>query len=609
MNYVFSTFIILPLISFFVLQLFANRQEKVIARITQFACIGSLISSIAVLILWLSGNIGSGVHQLVTLYSTEGFTFTLSFYVDPVTIVFGITGAMIFFIVARFSIFYMHRDEGYRRFFSTLLLFAAGYNLIIYSGNFETLFMGWEIIGLSSFLLIAFYRNRYLPVKNAFKVLFIYRISDISLLTAMWLMHHLMHRNISFTELGGAGQGTMAIIVAALIMVAAMAKSAQMPFSSWLPRAMEGPTSSSAIFYGSLSVHIGVFLLLRTYPLWQDMEIIKAAVIVTGGITALAATAVARTQPTAKTLIAYSSIAQIGLMFIEVALGWHVLALVHFAGNAFLRTYQLLVSPSILHYLVHRQYFHSRLVKGSAPGKWKNSLYTLGIKEWSTDRWLRQVLWSPFKIMGRNLHFLESSGGKIMAFLPAVVVVYFLGVGPVEMAGSIVPVACMAIALVLVLYSFASRKSAATAWGYLVFAHFFILGGIMANGERIDPMQVLLYSAGIVPAAVLGFYCLRRTYKADRDINLNIYHGYVYEQKRTALLFLLSAVGLLGFPITTAFIGVDVLFTHIRADQVVMVTLAALSFLFLELAAIRIYCRIYLGIPKNAHVPLAYRST
>ena len=131
----------------------------------------------------------------------------------------------------------------------------------------------------------------------------------------------------------------------------------------------------------------------------------------------------------------------------------------------------------------------------------------------------------------------------------------------------------------------------------------------MANGERIDPMQVLLYSAGIVPAAVLGFYCLRRTYKADRDINLNIYHGYVYEQKRTALLFLLSAVGLLGFPITTAFIGVDVLFTHIRADQVVMVTLAALSFLFLELAAIRIYCRIYLGIPKNAHVPLAYRST
>ena len=111
-------------------------------------------------------------------------------------------------------------------------------------------------------------------------------------------------------------------------------------------------------FYGSLSVHIGVFLLLRTYPFWEDMLWAKIAIIVIGALTGIIATLIARVQPTVKTQIAYSSAAQIGIMFIEVALGFHILALVHFAGNAFLRTYQLLVSPSVLNYLVHHQYFH-----------------------------------------------------------------------------------------------------------------------------------------------------------------------------------------------------------------------------------------------------------
>ena len=150
----------------------------------------------------------------------------------------------------------------------------------------------------------------------------------------------------------------MAAFIVIMIVLAAMIKSAQLPFTSWLPRAMEGPTSSSAIFYGSLSVHIGVFLLLRTWPFWQDMLWVKIVIIAIGALTGIIATLIARVQPTVKTQIAYSSAAQIGIIFIEVAFGFHILALVHFAGNAFLRTYQLLVSPSVLNYLVHHQYFH-----------------------------------------------------------------------------------------------------------------------------------------------------------------------------------------------------------------------------------------------------------
>jgi NADH-quinone oxidoreductase subunit L len=100
--------------------------------------------------------------------------------------------------VAIFSRYYLHREEGFKRFFNTMLLFYAGYNIIIFSGNFETLFIGWEFLGISSFLLIAFYRDRYLPVKNGLKVISVYRLSDICLLLAMWLSHHLWHSNIPF---------------------------------------------------------------------------------------------------------------------------------------------------------------------------------------------------------------------------------------------------------------------------------------------------------------------------------------------------------------------------------------------------------------------------
>lgn len=128
---------------------------------------------------------------------------------------------------------------------------------------------------------------------------------------------------------------TLGILISIMLLIAAAAKSAQLPFSSWLPRAMEGPTTSSAIFYGSLSVHIGVFVLLRTYPFWENIAIIKIGVVLIGLFTSIIATSIALVQSSVKTQIAYSSIAQIGIMFIEVALGFHNLALLHFAGNAF----------------------------------------------------------------------------------------------------------------------------------------------------------------------------------------------------------------------------------------------------------------------------------
>jgi NADH-quinone oxidoreductase subunit L len=177
----------------------------------------------------------------------------------------------------------MHRDEGYKRFFNTLLFFYLGYNFVIFSGNFETLFIGWEILGITSFLLISFYRDRYLPVKNGLKVISLYRLGDVCLIVAMWMAHHIFHKNITFHELQTVGFLTDLLLehptyiqtMCLLIVVAVSIKSAQLPFSSWLARAMEGPTVSSAIFYGSLVCSSWNFLLIRSSPLWESNMIIK----------------------------------------------------------------------------------------------------------------------------------------------------------------------------------------------------------------------------------------------------------------------------------------------------------------------------------------------
>ena len=618
MNQLLPLFIVLPFIAFILNLFFANKKEKVIAAIAEIGTSLYILSAISFAIMWFINGYTPINQKLITLYKTDGFEFVLNFYYDHITAVYSVVGAFLFFFVARFSRYYMHRDEGFKRFFNTFLFFLLGFNLIIFSGNFETLFIGWEVIGLSSFLLIAFYRNRYLPVKNAYKVLSIYRLSDIALILAMWMLHHLTHQNISFTQLTKASatavehQHTgMALFIALMFVLAAVAKSAQFPFTTWLPRAMEGPTSSSAIFYGSLSVHIGVFVLLRTYPFWQDILLVKIIIICVGAITAIVSSLIARVQPTVKTQIAYASAAQIGIIFIEVAVGLHWLALIHFAGNAFLRTYQLLVSPSVLNYLVHHQYFHQTANTSTADNKLKNSIYTLSIKEWNMDSILHNYLWMPFKWIGRQVGFFENIIGRVIIIVLGLLAIAATFLYPIifESINIYLPIAFMLAALLIILCSFSSRKSSRVAWGNLWIAHVFIICAIVKNTGVLNWQQVAMYASGVTVASIVGSICLYKIKKIDSDISLNNYHGYVYEQKNTAFIFLLSALGLLGFPITAAFIGIDVFFTHIGANQYALIALLALSFLFIELAAIRIYLRIFLGLHKKLDHPVAFRSS
>ena len=359
-------FILLPFLGFVFSLFIPAKMENAVSRTVLLTVGLHLILSWVFLTIWLLNNHPILEKSEIILFKTRDYQFLISFYFDKISAVYLFVGSALTFLVTQYCRWYLHREEGYKRFFNVILFFYIGYNLIIFSGNFETLFVGWEILGFSSFLLIGFYRHRYLPVKNALKVFTVFRIADMSLLIAMWMSHAFWHKNVNFSELTNKqfiiehleNHPVLGVLMSLMILLAAAVKSGQLPFSSWVPRAMEGPTPSSAIFYGSLSVHLGAFLLLRTFPFWEHLNSIVITVVTLGLFTSIIATGIARVQSSVKTQIAYSSIAQIGLIFIEIALGFHILALIHFAGNAFLRTYQLLVSPSVVSYMIREQFYN-----------------------------------------------------------------------------------------------------------------------------------------------------------------------------------------------------------------------------------------------------------
>jgi NADH-quinone oxidoreductase subunit L len=622
MSHLLQLFIIVPIIGFFISLLVPKKQEKTLSNLV-LATVGvHLLGTFGFIIYWAINQFPTLDIKHIVLYKSADFEFFIDFYFDKITAVYALVGSILIFLVAVFSRFYMHRDEGFKRFFNTLLFFFIGYNMVVFSGNFETLFVGWEILGLTSFLLIAFYRDRYLPVKNAYKVISFFRLSDICLILAMWMGHHLWHKNITFFELNYPDlvqeqlhiHTSSSFFVALMIVIAAAIKSAQMPFSTWLPRAMEGPTTSSAVFYGSLSVHIGVFLLLRTSALWENNVFIQILIIAIGLCTSVIATTIARVQPTVKTQIAYASITQIGLMFIEIGLGFHTLALVHFAGNAFLRTYQLLVSPSVLSYLTHDMFFNFKPQKavfdGSFLNKIRNSLYMLGIKEWHFDGFLRRVLWSPFKWVGTKLGFMRNNISLVLSgLLLAVGIAALLTESEIPADfHAYITLFFSVLALFLILKAFTERGDARRAWMMLQFSQFFIAVSVLFN-EHFEWLEIGLYLSGSIVAAAVGYYALNKIKAIDGNIDLDQYHGYSYEQPRWGFIFLLSGLGVLGFPITPTFIGIDLMFTHIHANQITLIIVMALNFLFLELSILRIYSRVFLGQHKKVYHPIAYKSS
>ncbi len=612
----------IPLLGFVLTFFIPKTKEYTIATIVKLVTGTNFIVSLLFFISWLLTGAKTVRLKQLSVLKSGTYNFYLDFMADRLSMVYLLFGTLLLFLIAIFSQRYLHREEGYKRFFSVFQFFAFGYLLILFSGNFETMFIGWEILGISSFLLIAFYRTRYLPVKNAVKVFSIYRIGDVGLILAMWLSHHLWGHNIAFSELTNVkslhdtliNHSTDAFLIGGFILLTASVKSALFPFSSWLPRAMEGPTPSSAIFYGSLSVHIGAFLLIRTTPYWEDQVSVRIMIATIGLITLILSNFSARVQSSIKSQIGYASIAQIGIIFIEIAAGFETIALIHISANAFYRTFQLLISPSSVTYKIREQFYHfeptHQTIEDSLPTKIAHTFYSLALREWNLDSNMYRYLWIPLKKIGNGLNFLSIR--RIAYFIVPV-----FAIGLVLLAThahlpiwllKFVPIIFAFIGLLMVLKSFTERRNVMTSWFLVIFNQAFVVLAIAYN-EHLSTLELITFSSGTLVAGAIGFSCLWRLKKIEKNVSMNQFQGHVYEHPKITLVFLVACLGVAGFPITPTFIGEDLLFSHINEDQFLLAGLAALSFVIDGIALIRIYSRIFLGPHVKNYHEVAKRSS
>jgi NAD(P)H-quinone oxidoreductase subunit 5 len=354
---------------------------------------------------------GPVVVDAGTWFTAPGYSFRISFLFDRLSIPFAALTIGLGGVVGVFAERYLHREPGYNRFFVLLALFVTGLLVTTLASTIELVYAGWELVGLSSALLIAFFHERPAPVRNGLRTFVVYRGCDAGLLAAAVLVHHWTATG-SLVVLLGAGPwpaGSVPLtdpqvaIIATAILIAAMGKSAQIPFSGWLPRAMEGPTPSSAIFYGALSVHAGAYLLLRNGPLLDRAPLVAAMVLAVGLVTALHATIVGRVQTDIKCALGYAALTQVGIIFIEIGLGFRMLALLHIAGHACMRSLQFLRAPSLLHdfhqvenavggHLAHP----GRHFEWAVPRAWQRRLYAWALEGGGLDASLDALVVRPF---------------------------------------------------------------------------------------------------------------------------------------------------------------------------------------------------------------------
>ena len=364
--------------------------ESWVARISTSAFfLSSLVSFVLLGLHW-----GAGI--LVPMgewYSLSGYAFHWEGAFDPLSLTVTGLAAFALGLVCHFSKDYLHQERGFLRFYLLTLLLGVGVELVLLAASMDQIFFGWEVVGLSSALLIAFFSHRPGPASGGVRAFTTYRLCDIGLLTAVVLIHHSggaavfsLQQNSWFQVAPRADQGLNFTLVL-LLMLACAGKSALVPFGGWLPRAMEGPTPSSAIFYGALSVHLGPYLMLRCSPLIESTRWGAAVVVAMGLLTALHGAMVGRVQADVKSALAYGSMTQVGLIFVEIGLGWYWLAVLHMIGHASIRTLEILRAPSVLH-----DYHHIETSLGAVlprmglhyerllPRSWQIWLYRLALE-------------------------------------------------------------------------------------------------------------------------------------------------------------------------------------------------------------------------------------
>jgi NADH:ubiquinone oxidoreductase subunit 5 (subunit L)/multisubunit Na+/H+ antiporter MnhA subunit len=545
--------IAIPLALSALLALWTRAREWAVAGIALASATFSSLVSVVAIVAWIARG-APAMKDLLETFSHGGYHFSLSLALDKSAATFLMLVQFITGMVARFSRIYLHREAGFRRFFATVLLFQGAMCLLVLAGNLDLMFAGWELVGLSSFLLIAFYRERQAAARNALKTYSVYRLADVGMLLAACLQ--------------GSG-GRWGHLIGLFLLLAAMGKSAQFPFSFWVARAMEGPTPSSALFYGALSVHAGAYLLLRTFPLFGGVIAVRVFVGLVGLVTAVLCSMFSRVQPTIKGQVAYASVAQVGIIFVEIALGLSWLALVHIVTNALLRCYQLLVSPSVVAHRLRQQEsagaartgnprpLYARLV----PAHWESTLYVFALSEGYLKDILKISLWFPLRRLGA----LVAKGPRALLAAGAALAAFVISR---HLSSDFALVAATLLVLSAIAFSacgLATWRKPIRAVLWLCGSNLLTVSAMIVGPEHDARFAAMFYGIGLVASTALNIIGL-----ASADLGRGItsrFAGRWEVRPLAAFVALIGAIGIAGIPPWLTFWGED-LVVHATVGEV-----------------------------------------
>src|SRR5246127_3884045 len=352
----------IPFASAALLALLGSRLPRRVVAVTGAGSIG-LIAALTLLVgaeFISSPPVGNAyVQHLWTWMESGGFQPEIAFYLDPASLIMLLVVTFVGFLIHLYSVEYMRDDEGYSRFFAYMNLFVASMITLVLANNLLLLYLGWEGVGLCSFLLIGFWYREPANVRAASKAFIVTRFGDTAFTVGLFLLftqlgtldiQELMHR-ASAQWSPGSG---IALASAALLLGGAVGKSAQLPLQTWLPDAMAGPTPTSALIHAATMVTAGVYLIARTHTLFSLAPSVQFTVAIIGAATMLLSAFSALAQRDMKRVLAYSTISQIGYMFLALGLGAWSAAMFHFMTHAFFKALLFLAAGVVIH-AVHEQ--------------------------------------------------------------------------------------------------------------------------------------------------------------------------------------------------------------------------------------------------------------
>jgi len=425
---------LLPFAGFLIAGLFGKYLKERAATVAIGGVFGAFVFSVSAFIDVLNGMVLD--ENLYSWIAIGNFTVNVGFQVDQLTAVMLMVVTTLSTLIHVYSVGYMHGDKGYARFFAYLELFTFFMIVLVMANNFLFLFVGWEGVGLCSYLLIGFWYEKKSASDAGVKAFVTNRVGDFGFVLAMMLIF-VTFGTLDFSDvfkavtpqIAGQNIDLMGVqvgvvtLICLLLFVGATGKSAQIPLYVWLPDAMEGPTPVSALIHAATMVTAGVFMVARCAPLFALSHTAMNVVAVVGGVTAIFAATIGLVQNDIKRVIAYSTISQLGYMFLGLGVGAFSAGIFHLTTHAFFKGLLFLASGSVIHALSGEQDMRKM---GSLKDRikithlvfWAGSLALAGVFPFAGFFSKDEILWSVYNAgtLGKVLWLVGIAGAIMTAF-------------------------------------------------------------------------------------------------------------------------------------------------------------------------------------------------